>query len=187
MSPPTYWELRERHPPPSTMGSMPLRHLVEILEAEEIVIPDYQRGRAWTEDQSSAFVGHWLEGGSVSPLYVQRWADPARPEELVDGLQRATALHRFYRGEIQAHLHDGVRFYFQELQVGDQKRVAGHTLSIPIAYLTLATRADVLRFYLRVNRGVAHAPSELARVEALLAAEVVAHTEAAKHAAGSAT
>lgn len=175
MAPPTYWELRDRHPPPSTMGSMPLRELVRILEAEEIIIPDYQRGRAWTREQSSAFVGHWLEGGAVSPLYVQRWADPSdpsRPEELVDGLQRSTALHQFFRGEIQAHLHDGVRFYFQELQVSDQRRVSSHGMAIPIAYLTLATRADVLSFYLRVNRGVAHELSDLARVEALLAAEL---------------
>ena len=168
----TYQQLRDRRPPPTESGSTCLRWLVEDMMTT-LIVPDYQRGHVWTPGQSSAFLGHWLEGGYVGPIYTQRWRDPFRSDELVDGLQRVTAWTGFYRNEIPAQLHDGLRFYLEQMDPEDQRRVASHSgCVINLAHLKLGSRAEVLRFYLRMNRGaVIHAPEELNRVEGLLALE----------------
>ena len=169
----TYEQLRERRPPWGTSSTVCLRWLTSFFDEGTVVVPEYQRGHVWTREQASAFVGHWLEGGTVPPIYIQRWADPDRSEDLVDGLQRVTALRDFNDGTIPAVLHDGISFYLQQMDAGDQRRIRSHSgPTISIVYVTLPTLADVLSFYIRINQGVAHAPEELARVAELLRAEV---------------
>jgi hypothetical protein len=130
--------------------------------------PPYQRGHVWTNDQRSAFLGHWLQGGAVPTLWI--WEPPlakeaaglARPE-LIDGKQRLSALLMWWHGEISANV-DG-----RMIIVGDtDKRFRFHH-AIHLTFVRLDSRADVLRFYLRLNGGgTPHSPDELARVRALL-------------------
>jgi hypothetical protein len=35
--------------------------------------PDYQRGHVWSKRQKELFLGHFVEGGFMLPIYVQRY------------------------------------------------------------------------------------------------------------------
>ena len=130
--------------------------------------PVYQRGHVWTNEQRSAFLGYWLQGGTVPTLWV--WEPPSSKEdsgearpELIDGKQRMTAFLMWWHDEIAANV-DGRMIYAKETD----KRFRVHHM-IHLTFVRLDSRADVLRFYLRLNGGgTPHSPNELARVRALL-------------------
>lgn len=132
--------------------------------------PDYQRGHVWTEAQQTAFVEYGLMGGETGMVITTNcpgWMGDYRgPYELVDGLQRVTAVLRFLRNEIQAFGH-----YRREFT----GRMRGTICRFEWRVLDLPTRTDVLRLYLLMNSGgVVHSPEEIARVRALLERETKA-------------
>lgn len=136
--------------------------------------PDYQRGRVWTLAQSAAFVGHKMEGGESPTLIFQRWpSHSGRPDEVVDGKQRLLAMRGFIDGTVPAMLSDGGTYYRREWSDSDQHRLS-HDLGLILRarYVSCPTRADVLRLYIRLNRGGSvHTDDEISRVRALLAKE----------------
>jgi hypothetical protein len=130
--------------------------------------PPYQRDHAWTLEQQQAFLGYYLQGGTVPTLWVWEPPEPkedsgeARPS-LIDGKQRYTAFVKWWHGEIPADV-DG-RLIF----VGDTDRRFRVNQMIHVTFVRLESLADVLRFYLRLNGGgTPHTPAELARVKAML-------------------
>jgi hypothetical protein len=128
--------------------------------------PDYQRGHVWNEAQQSAYVEYGLMRGESSMVVTCNCPDwpLGEPYELVDGLQRVTAVRRFFRNEIRAFGH-----YHREFT--DPHRLPPY-IAFRWRVLSLPTRADVLRVYLLLNAGgVVHSPDEIARVRALLEAE----------------
>ena len=133
--------------------------------------PPYQRGHVWTDEQRSAFLGYWLQGGTVPTLWA--WEPPSKKEdsgearpELIDGKQRLTALLMWWHNEIAANV-DGQMIFARDTN----KRFRSHHM-IKLTFVRLESRADVIRFYLRLNGGgTPHLPEELARVKALLDAE----------------
>ena len=148
--------------------------------------PDYQRGAVWTDEQAARFVGHWLEGGEVPRIWVQRWdsrdnvtpGDLARysvgasgdwnylPQEVVDGQQRLRAIYRWRNGEIAAEMTDGERVTYSQTN-----EVERRGFSIQLTYIDLP-RVERLRLYLRLNRGgTVHTDEEIARVREMLARE----------------
>lgn len=134
--------------------------------------PDYQRGRVWTDDQAARFVGFLAEGGTSPPLFIQRWRhDPV--DELVDGLQRVTALLRFASAEIPMETPTGERAYLFDFSEDDQRLLLGPAgLRLQAQYVECPTRAEVLALYIRLNRGgTPHTDAEIERVRGLLAAE----------------
>lgn len=173
----TYDDLRAMWPRESGREHFSMASLARRAEDAEMLDarPDYQRGRAWSDDQCSRFIGFLAEGGEAPPLWVQRWPGvTSRPDELVDGLQRATAIGRFLRGEIPMELTDGTRVLLADLSEADQRMLTRSSgPHMEVRYIQCETRADVLRFYLRLNRGgTPHTDAEIDRVRGLLAAEV---------------
>lgn len=129
--------------------------------------PDFQRGHVWTRDQQVAFVEYALRGGleRSSGVLLFNCADwdggSEQPIEIVDGLQRLTAVRAFLRGDIPA---------FGRLHSGSLSAVHGSRFEVHVN--KLRTRAEVLRWYLEINSGgVVHSDSEIDRVRGLLAAE----------------
>ena len=129
--------------------------------------PDFQRAHIWTEDQQVAFVEHVLRGGRNT---VIRWnctgwfrnAKDAGPVQLVDGKQRLGAVLAFMSNLVPAF---GTKYedYTGRLEI---------TTGLKFMTNSLRTRAEVLQWYLEINRGnVAHTPEELTKVEILLAQE----------------
>lgn len=129
--------------------------------------PDYQRGHVWTDAQRSAFVEYGLMGGESSMVITTNCAGwvtgEDAPVELLDGLQRVTAVRMFYRNELRAFGHLCSEFE------GRARMTQG---SFKWRVLSLRTRADVLKQYLLMNAGgVVHSPEEIARVRKLLEKE----------------
>lgn len=128
--------------------------------------PDFQRAHVWDDEKRSKFVEHILQGGiSGRDIYwnCSTWMGSFdTPMQLVDGLQRITALVKFMNDEIPAFGKKcseyegrmtqsvGLRFHVNDLQ----------------------TRAEVLKWYLELNTGgVVHTEEELEKVRGLLEAE----------------
>jgi hypothetical protein len=141
------------------------RHLAKS-DPALVLEPDYQRGHVWDDAQRTAFVEYGLMGGEAGMAITTNcpgWmADFRGPYELIDGLQRVTAVMSFLRGEIPA---------FGRM-VGDYTGRMPSGLYFQWGIMCLPTRAQVLKQYLLLNAGgIAHSASEIARVRALLDAE----------------
>lgn len=129
--------------------------------------PDFQRGRVWTEDQQIAYIEYALRGGkSGRDIYFNcsSWMKAYNtPLQLVDGLQRVTAVRRFMENEIPA-FGTFLKDFSGKLRIFN----AGFVVHVN----TLQTRAEVLQWYLEMNSGgTPHTQSELDRVMGLLKAE----------------
>jgi hypothetical protein len=140
-------------------------NLDQIREYGELILePDFQRGRVWTEEQQVKYVEHLLRGGRTGrEIYFNRrdgWdnaKNKAYPTELVDGLQRLTAVLKFLDGNLKV---------FGDYTVNSFQR-----LNVDLVFFTnnLKTRAEVLESYLQFNGGgTPHTKEELERVKKLL-------------------
>jgi len=130
--------------------------------------PDYQRGHVWSDAQRIAYLEYQLMGGEAAKVVIANcpgwdYGGDLGPYELVDGLQRITAVRMFLSNELKAF-----GYYYKEYT--DQLRI--HEAGFKWQVLSLATRAEVLNFYLLLNSGgVAHSPEEIGRVKKLLEKE----------------
>lgn len=132
--------------------------------------PDFQRGHVWTEAQQVAFVEYALRGGleSSSGVLLFNCADwdgkVGQPIEIVDGLQRLTAVRAFLGGRIPAFGRLRSQYSGSLPSTGSWR--------FEVHVNKLRTRAEVLRWYLEINSGgVVHSAEEIDRVRGLLAAE----------------
>jgi len=134
--------------------------------------PDYQRDHVWTDEQAEQFVGHIIEGGATPLIIVNRSEHFDFTDEVVDGKQRVTACYRWLKGEIAAELTDGRRIFYDDLDEESQGYICGMTgATQEIGYVEM-NREQVLRLYLRLNRGgTVHTDAEIDRVRAMLAEE----------------
>ena len=137
-----------------------------MLEYDLQLIPDFQRGHVWDDARRIEFVEHILRGGRGSEVIrfnCPGWMGDFRgPMQLVDGLQRITAIRCFLNGDIAA-------FGYLISEFEDK---IPYNISLSFNVNNLATRADVLRWYLELNSGgVVHTEDELDRVRYLLAME----------------
>jgi hypothetical protein len=138
--------------------------------------PDFQRGHVWTTKQQIAYIEYALRGPtSGKDIYwnCSTWGVSLRnatgkivrpmystPLQIVDGLQRLTAVRRFLADEIPAYES---RFS----QYTDRLRMTQVGFKFHIN--DLPTRAEVLTWYLEINHtGTPHSTDELRRVRALL-------------------
>ena len=129
----------------------------------EVPVPDFQRGHVWTENQRIAFMEYLLRGGISGPIRFNQpgWQTNWRgPFEIVDGLQRATTLLKFANDELPV-------FGYTLSQYDDKPRMMDVRLELRVN--SLATRAEVLTWYLQLNGGgTPHSDDELNRVQGLL-------------------
>lgn len=132
-----------------------------------ILNPDFQRGHVWTEAQQVEFIEFLLRGGrSGKIIYFNHpnWMSGLDGEfVVVDGLQRITALQRFYRNEIKA-------FGKYEKEFTGKP---GFECGLKFNINNLKTRREVLQWYLELNSGgTPHKESELDRVREMIKKEL---------------
>jgi len=116
----------------------------------EYIVPEWQRGHVWTEEQQIAYIEYCftapLQGGSATEIIIaeQYFIGNGSDEDfhvkvfLVDGLQRTTAVRRFLKGEIKAFgkTHDqydfrgAVDFRVHMLKVKSEKEAIALYLSL---------------------------------------------------------
>ena len=128
------------------------------------MVPDFQRGHVWTEQDQIAFVEHILRGGQGSNIIRLNCPGWQRQRQgilqTVDGLQRLTACLRFVRDEIPAFGHCYSEY---------DDPIVLYRYHLRFQVNNLETRAEVLRWYLEINSGgIVHTESEIRRVRNLL-------------------
>ena len=127
--------------------------------------PDFQRVHVWNDRQREEYVSYILRGG-ISGLEIYfncpGWMHTFKgPMVLVDGLQRITAVTKFLNDEIKVF---GCKY-------SEFEGRAGTSVALYFNINDLSNRREVLKWYLDLNSGVAHAPEELDRVRRLLVEE----------------
>jgi hypothetical protein len=130
--------------------------------------PDFQRGHVWSEDKQSKYIEFVLRGGrSGKDIYwnCTSWFDGFNsPIQLVDGLQRVTAVQRFLNNEIKVFGH-----FLNDFEDKPDLLKASFKFHVN----DLKTRGEVLNWYIELNDGgVVHTPEEINRVRELLNKEV---------------
>ena len=131
------------------------------------VQPDFQRAHVWGDDKRIAYVEHLLKGGVGSnefkfnhPGWMGDWKGSF---ELVDGLQRLTAIQMFLSNSLPV---------FKQYTYNDFDDILGFHVAMSFRVNDLKTRREVLQWYLEINTGgVVHTLEEIAHVERLLAEE----------------
>ena len=141
-----------------------------IEEGDVNLDPEYQRGHVWTPEQQARFMGHVLEGGALPPIIMRRhssWSE--KPDEVLDGKQRLTALAAWMRGDVDAELTDGSTLNINDLSERDRRlftSLSGPHFSI---YYGHWSDAETLRIYIKLNRGgTVHTDEEIDRVRDML-------------------
>lgn len=136
--------------------------------------PDFQRAHVWTRVQQSRYVEHILkQGKSGRDLYFNcpNWQGGGKcdgPMVLVDGKQRLEAVQRFLANKLRAFgaklsEYDGPTDWIR------------HTFKFHVN--DLATRAEVLQWYLDMNAGgTPHKKSEIEKVREMLRVETSINT-----------
>lgn len=130
--------------------------------------PKFQRGHVWTEKQQIAFLEYFFRGGKSGlvvyfnkPDWHHEVAKNAYNDYVcVDGLQRITAILRFYNNEIPVF-----GTYYKEFE--DRPRMQ-HTIRINVN--DLQTEKEVLQWYIDMNAGgTPHTAEEINKVKDMLA------------------
>ncbi len=130
--------------------------------------PDFQRCHVWNDAKQQRYVEYILRGGKSSrDIYFNSasWMKGFdTPIELVDGKQRLEAVRKFLRNDLV--IFDGSLYG----DFTDKMRMAGPDFIFNMN--DLATRAEVLQFYVDLNDGgVAHTSEEIEKVRKLLEIE----------------
>ncbi len=74
--------------------------LVKRFDRGDIFRPEFQRNFVWTWRQASKFVESILLGLPIPSIFLYR-EESTQKQLIVDGLQRLTTLHAFYKGRFQ--------------------------------------------------------------------------------------
>lgn len=135
-----------------------------------ILNPDFQRGHVWTQRQQEKYVEYFLRGGvSGKTVYLNypSWFRKASTDYddfvCVDGLQRITALTKFWNDELRV-------FGSYRSEFEDTPRPTLHRLEVYIN--DLQTKKEVLQWYIEMNEGgTPHTETEIQRIKRMLEAE----------------
>lgn len=132
--------------------------------------PDFQRGHVWTKEQQTAFLEFWFRGGVINnAIYFNcpRFTSGAVSFDkfvLVDGKQRLQAILDFLDNKIRIFGH-----YFKEFE----DKIGVGTIRLRFCVAELATRKEILEWYISINAGgTPHTKEELNKVRALLKKEI---------------
>lgn len=152
--------------------NMPLEYIIDKIkkwEEDEYyglqLIPDFQRGHVWTEEQQIAYIEYLLKGGkSARIIYfnMPSWMDKSRTDYddfvCVDGLQRLTAVIKFMNNELKVF-----GSYYNEFE--DNLR----NIDLLFNINNLQTKKEVLQWYIEFNSGgTPHSNEEIERVKNML-------------------
>lgn len=126
-----------------------------------VLIPDFQRGHVWTEEQQIKFIEYFLRGGNVGIIHFNAPNWPSVDKDgtyvCVDGLQRLTAYTKFFNNEIPAF-----GYFYKDFE---DKPL--HYIKVNVN--NLKTRKEVLTWYLEMNSGgTPHSQEEIEKVLKLL-------------------
>ena len=146
---------------------MSFGELMNMFEDEELYItPEYQRVFRWSDFQQTRFIESVLLGIPIPPIFVAE--DDDGKWEVVDGLQRLTAIHEFVKGpdsdgkgfklknlEFWGKNYDGKTFFELE-KMEEASMTVNHILETELQFTVIKpdTSEKVKRnIFKRINTG----------------------------------
>lgn len=143
------------------------------------LIPDFQRGHVWTEEQQIKYIEAIVKGtvaasSRIVTFNCSDWGDNNSDEVIkdmvcIDGLQRLTAVRRWMNDEFT--IFNDLFEYGVSKEFFDRTSLTFNSLSngLKFAILGMQTKEEILKYYLAFNDGgTVHSPEEIARVKQML-------------------
>lgn len=115
-------------------------------KGELMLDPMYQRDYVWTAKEQQAFLKALMSGFPIG--HVSLVEDQSDCYEVVDGKQRLTTLHKFYKSEIP-FICDGKNYYYKDLDAGEQR--AFKNMGLPAILLQVDNEKDKIQYFADVN------------------------------------
>lgn len=143
--------------------------LLDALREGTLLVPHYQRGRVWTQDQQARWVGYVLSGAPLPAIFIREVnAVGGFRDEILDGQQRLTALLDWTAGKVDAVTWDG---QIAACKTDQDRRMVERCACACVTMPVTTSDTEAMRLYLRLNTaGTPHTAEELDRVRALLLA-----------------
>lgn len=128
----------------------------------ERVTPDFQRANnKWNKAMKTRFIENLLSGVKVELMFFRlHSSDDA---QIIDGLQRTTAILDFFNGKIKPF-----GYSYSDLK-NELKYFKNHNLSIKI--YTFDSWEEVGRFYIDMNEGITHSKKDIQKAKDWFLAE----------------
>ncbi len=162
-------------------ADVPFRDLTESLGSLERdygpvdLTPDFQRRHVWTLEQKRAFIEAVLRGAVVKDLLTLQfncphWEAELGPDsdlpaglQLMDGLQRYTAISEYVSGKLSIFGGYTVKDF-----EGSSYQVKSHSWGLRLHVFAFRTKRELLDYYLAINEGgTPHSKVELDRVRSM--------------------
>lgn len=140
------------------------------------LVPDFQRGHVWSEQQQGSYIENVLRGVVAASGLTIKFNAPAWDNEptgdlnstvqCIDGLQRLTAIQRFVKGELKAFGLSVTDFHGSSYSI---LQGAGGRFRMRVEIYTFQNKKDLVQHYLDLNTGgTPHSQAEIERVRAIL-------------------
>lgn len=139
-------------------------HLDQEITPDQIfeAVPDFQRDNtAWSQEMQVKFIENILKGCSTQLILFKIGTSYENPYQILDGLQRLTAIHAFVTGKIT--VFGG--FTFDELRKGN---VIKYTHMISVRMYHFKEKNEAIRFYIEMNENITHSPQDIDKAKQLI-------------------
>lgn len=114
-----------------------IEQILELMQDGRWIVPDYQRGnRVWSRENQSAFIESVLIGLPIPAIFVAKHSGNlgSRCCEIIDGLQRVTAMQKFVGGKLHLKslelLPEFNGFRFDDLPDNAKDHLLGTTIHV---------------------------------------------------------
>lgn len=153
-------------------------NVITPLQAGDIIlksVPDFQRDNdKWSPVMQEQYVRNVLRGMRGSPIMLSRIGKVgAGPCNIIDGLQRLTALVRFFT-DPDMPITNSKNEVFTASEILGSEVMSKYlwNISVPLRIYTFYNEAEVVRFYIEMNENITHSADDIAKAKAYLASLV---------------
>lgn len=136
-------------------------------DAAKVVLnsaPDFQRDNdKWSPNMQSSYVRNVLRGMRSSPIMLYRIGNKSSgPCKIIDGLQRMTALMRFFCDDtMPIESASGEVFTSADIRNSEAFRGYMWNLIVPARVYSFRSEIEAVNFYIEMNEGITHSEADI--------------------------
>ncbi|MCY9864992.1 DUF262 domain-containing protein [Vibrio coralliirubri] len=130
-------------------------------------IPPFQRNSdKWTAEMQTGFMHNILKGHKANPIALYSIGEHKNDCFILDGLQRMTAVSRFFvERDMEFPLPDGRLITSEEIFAeGDRHSFWGNT-PFDIKVFHFESHLEAVDFYIEFNENITHSPADILRAK----------------------
>jgi hypothetical protein len=148
-----------------------------ISESASIIlnaIPEFQRNNdKWSSQMQVGYVLNVMRGMRGSPLMLYTvWPDRTKVNcKILDGLQRITALLRFWTDDnMMFNISTGEQISAGQLREDPHFVTALFSKAIPVRVYDFKHEIEAVKFYIEINENITHSQDDIAKAKDFLSA-----------------